>query len=80
MQMWEKKSEDKSHRTLGLIVVTRWWDKDQALTKVFRCFGDPKDALYVDLLLTLGVVEGDYDETMTSLVRAKAKEISYSMR
>ena len=47
MQMWEKKSEDKSH-----------------------------------LLLTLGVVEGDYDydETMTSLVRAKAKEISYSMR
>ncbi len=50
---------------------TRWWAKDQALTKVFGCFGKPQDALYVDLLLTLSSIEED--TSMKPTVRVKAK-------
>jgi len=52
MHTWEEISEDKHHRKLSPIGETRWWAKDQALTKVFGCFGNPQDALFVDLLLT----------------------------
>lgn len=71
MHKLEEMSEDRRHRKLAPIGATRWWAKDQALTKVFGCFGDPRDALYVDLLLTLVAIEED--ETMKSAVRAKAK-------
>ena len=71
MQTWEETSEDRHHRRLSPIGETRWWAKDQALTKVFGCFCNPQDALFVDLLLTLASVEEDI--SMKSTVRVKAK-------
>ncbi|KAL7880601.1 hypothetical protein SRHO_G00028550 [Serrasalmus rhombeus] len=71
MQKWEEMSDDSRHRKLTPVGRTRWWAKDRALTKVCGCFGDPRDALYVDLLLTLVAIKGD--DTMKSAVRAKAK-------
>lgn len=56
MQKWEETREDRRHRRLAPIGATRWWAKDQALTKVFGHFSDPRDALYIDLLLTLASV------------------------
>lgn len=71
MQVWEEVSKDSRHRRLIPIGETRWWAKDQALTKVFGTYGNPQDALYVDLLLTLESVLRD--STMKPTVRAKAK-------
>ena len=34
---WEEISKDKHHRRLCPIGQTRWWAKDQALSKVFGC-------------------------------------------
>lgn len=64
MQKWEETSEDRQHRKLIPVGVTR--AKDQALTRVFGCFDDPKNALYVDLLLTLASVTGD--ESISSAI------------
>lgn len=61
IQKWEETREDRRHRRLA---PTRLWAKGQALTKVFGHFSDPKDALYIDLLLTLASVVRD--ESMKS--------------
>lgn len=71
MKMWEEVSDDKRHRRLSPIGETRWWAKDQALSKIFGCFGNPDNALYVDLILTLKrIVE---DMSIKAHVRARAK-------
>lgn len=71
MNMWEKVSDDKRHRRLSPIGETRWWAKDQALSKIFGCFGNPDNALFVDLIITLKrIVE---DMSMKAHVRARAK-------
>ncbi|KAK0154533.1 Zinc finger MYM-type protein 1 [Merluccius polli] len=71
MNMWEKVSDDRRHRRLSPIGETRWWAKDQALSKIFGCFGNPDNALFVDLILTLKrIVE---DMSMKAHVRARAK-------
>ncbi len=46
MQKWEEKSQDKHHRRLCPIGPTRWWAKNQALSKVFGCFGNPQGGLF----------------------------------
>ncbi len=46
MQKWEEKSQDKHHRRLCPIRPTRWWAKNQALSKVFGCFGNPQGGLF----------------------------------
>lgn len=71
MQKWEETREDRRHRRLAPIGATRWGAKDPTLTKVFGHFGDPKDALYIDLLLTLASVVRD--ESLRSSGRVKAK-------
>jgi len=48
-----------------------WWAKDQALPRVFGCFGNPRDALLVNLLLTGALLERDM--SMKPTVRVKAK-------
>lgn len=71
MKMWEEVSDDRRHRRLSPIGETRWWAKDQALSKIFGCFGNPDNALYVDLILTLKrIVE---DMSIKAHVRARAK-------
>ena len=71
MNMWEKVSDDKRHRRLSPIGETRWWAKDQALSKIFGCFGNPDNALFVDLIITLRrIVE---DMSMKAQIRARAK-------
>jgi len=71
MKTWEETNTDKRHRRLSAIGQTRWWAKDAALTKVFRCFGRPDSALYVDVVLALIAVQ--LDTTSKPTVRAKAK-------
>ncbi|CAM4569084.1 unnamed protein product [Leuciscus chuanchicus] len=71
MKMWEEVSDDKRHRRLSPIGETRWWAKDQALSKIFGCFGNPDNVLYVDLIITLKrIVE---DMSIKAHVRARAK-------
>lgn len=64
-------SQDKHHRRLCPIGATRWWAKDQALSKVFGCFGNPQEALFVEVLMTLHTIVND--RTQQPTVRAKAK-------
>lgn len=65
MQNWEEKSQDKHHRRLCPIGPTRWWAKDQALSKVFGCFRNPQGGLFFEVLMTL--------DTIVPTVRVKAK-------
>lgn len=51
MNMWEKMSDDILHRWLSLIGETRL--VGQALSRIFGCFGNPDNALFVDLTITL---------------------------
>lgn len=70
MSMWEKVSDDRRHRRLSPIGETRWWAKDQALSKIFCCFGNSDNALFVDLIITLNrIVE---DMSIKAHVRARA--------
>lgn len=71
MQMWEEVSNDERHQRLIPIGETRWWAKDQALSKAFGSFSSTDSALYVDLVLTLAKVLND--TTMKPTVRAKAQ-------
>ncbi len=71
MQKWEEMSQDKHHRRLCPIGPTRWWAKDQALSKVFGCFGNPQGALFLEVLMTLHTIVDD--RTQQPTVRAKAK-------
>ena len=71
MQRWEEMSQDKHHRRLCPIGPTRWWAKDQALSKVFGCFGNPQGALFLEVLMTLNTIVDD--KTQQPTVRAKAK-------
>ena len=71
MHKWEEMNADKCHRKLCPIGQTWWWAKDQALTKVFGCFGNPDSAMFVDLVLTLATIE--QDKTMKPTIRVKAK-------
>ena len=68
MQKWGKMSQDKHCRRL---CTTRWWAKDQAVRKVFGCFGNPQGALFLEVLMTLHTVVDD--RTQQPTVRAKAK-------
>lgn len=71
MSMWEKVSDDGRHRRLFPIGETRWLAKDQALSKIFGCFGNPDTALSVDLIITLKrIVE---ERSIKVQVREKAK-------
>jgi len=47
-------------------LITRWWAKDAALTKLFGKFADPEGCLYIDLAVTLE------KDNMKPTVRAKA--------
>ncbi|RXN33944.1 zinc finger MYM-type 1-like protein [Labeo rohita] len=71
MQKWEEKSQDTHHRRLCPIGPTRWWAKDQALSKVFGCFRNPQGALFFEVLMTLDTIVEDKAQKPT--VRAKAK-------
>ncbi|KAJ3587833.1 hypothetical protein NHX12_011428 [Muraenolepis orangiensis] len=77
MNMWEEVSEDTPHRRLSPIVETRWWAKDQALSKIFGCFGNPDRALFIDLVSTLTRIEDD--DSMKPHVRAKAMGYTESL-
>lgn len=57
MNVWEKKSQDPHHRRLSSIGETRWGAKDAALKKVFGFFGNPQNALFVYVVLTLTNIE-----------------------
>lgn len=69
--MWEKQSQEKSHRRLSPIGETRWWAKHEALKKVFGHFGKPENGLFTDVLFTLEAIEKKVHEKPT--VRAKAR-------
>ncbi|XP_040911494.1 uncharacterized protein LOC121193318 [Toxotes jaculatrix] len=71
MNMWENISDDRHHRWLSPIGETRWWAKDQALSKIFGSFGNPGNALFVDLVITLKRIVQDM--SMKAHVRARAK-------
>ncbi|XP_033996627.1 uncharacterized protein LOC117490951 [Trematomus bernacchii] len=75
MNMWEEVSEDTRHRRLSPIGETRWWAKDQALSKIFGCFGNR--ALFIDLVSTLTRIEED--DSMKPHVRAKARGYTESL-
>jgi len=77
MNMWEEVSEDTRHRRLSPIGETRWWAKDQALSKIFGCFGNPDRALFIDLVSTLTRIEED--DSMKPHVRAKARGYTESL-
>ncbi|QQP50045.1 Uncharacterized protein FKW44_010915 [Caligus rogercresseyi] len=64
MRLWEQTSIDKCHRRLHPIGQTRWWAKDTALR-------NPDRSLYVDMVLTLLVMQSD--QTMRATTRAKGK-------
>ena len=49
----------------------RCWAKDQALRKVFGCFGNLQGALFLEVLMTLHTIVDD--RTQQPTVRAKAK-------
>lgn len=70
--MCGKKSLDTRHRRLSPIGETRWWAKDAALKKVFVFFGDPQNALFVDVTLTLMVIEEMAGQRPTGRVKARA--------
>lgn len=72
MQKWEEKSRDKHHRRLCPIGPTRWWAKDQALSKVFGCFGNPQEGLFFEVLMTLDTIIDD--RTQKPTVRAKQRD------
>lgn len=58
MSKWEM-NQEKHHRQLWPVGQTRWWTKDQALSKVFGSFGDPRGALFTDLHMTLDTTVED---------------------
>ncbi|XP_067142277.1 uncharacterized protein [Centruroides vittatus] len=53
MNVWISFSKDTRRKKLNTIGETRWWAKDVVLKKVFGNFANPKDGLYVELILTL---------------------------
>ncbi|XP_023239426.1 uncharacterized protein LOC111638035 [Centruroides sculpturatus] len=62
LNIWEKeidnkktvsKNKDTRRKKLNTIGETQWWAKDVVLKKVFSNFANPKDGLYVELILTL---------------------------
>ena len=71
MNVWENESQDRRHRRLSPIGETRWWAKHEALKKVFGFFAKPESGLFVDVLLTLAVIQEQ--ATMKTTVRVKAR-------
>lgn len=71
MNVWEQRSQDTRHRRLSTIGVTRWWAKDVALKRIFGSFGKPDQALYIDVLMTLSVFQGQTN--LKTAVRVKAR-------
>ena len=69
--LWEKQTQDKSHRRLSPIGETRWCAKQDALKKVFGHFGKLEDSLFIDSVLTLAAIEKQAKEKTT--IRAKAQ-------
>ena len=71
MWNWEERSQDKHHRQLCPTGPARWWAKDQALSKVFGCFGKPQGTLFLEVLMNLHTTVDD--RTQQPTVRAKTK-------
>lgn len=71
MNVWEQKSQDTRHRRLSTIGEMRWWAKDVALKRIFGSFGKPDQALYIDILMTLSVFQGQANLKTAVRVRAR---------
>ncbi|RXN12024.1 zinc finger MYM-type 1 [Labeo rohita] len=71
MNVWKKKSQDPHHRRLSSIGETRWCAKDAALKKVFRFFGNPQNALFVYVVLTLTNIEEMASQKPNVCVKAR---------
>lgn len=72
-----KKEPGHSHRRLSPIGETRWWVKDVALKKVFVFFGDPQNALFVDVILSLTAIEEMAGKRPT--VRGKSRALTEAL-
>lgn len=71
MNVWEQRSKDARHRRLSTIGETRWWAKDFALKKIFGSFGKPDQSLYIDVLMTLSILQGQTNLKTTARVKAR---------
>lgn len=71
MNVWDSLCAKNIHHRLQTIGETRWWSKDATLTKIFGSFDTPQMSLYLDVILSLSIIE--QLEKSSSELRAKAR-------
>ena len=77
LDVWSKATRsDVKHRKLQLIGETRWWAKEEALSKIFDSIKST-DGLYIELLISLYEIETS--EHFSIEIRSKAKNFKESM-
>ncbi|XP_065683892.1 uncharacterized protein LOC124809517 [Hydra vulgaris] len=71
MNMWNYFNKDNKRKKLNIIGETRWWAKDAILKKIFGNYNNPKDGLFVELILTLNEIS--LKPNFKAEIRQKAK-------
>ncbi|CAH0547091.1 unnamed protein product [Brassicogethes aeneus] len=77
MAVWDTVT-DKKKKMLSSIGETRWWAKDKALTKMFGHYNNPKNAAFVEIILTLEEIASS--SNFANEARFKAKSIADSLK